>query len=262
MPETDSKQLAWLWFAPLVALVLSRWSLLLGAPAVFIAAPAAVALDRPLPPLLQLGCILSTAVLLPWITPLALIATVLFTLLPALLHPASTANRWDRYAQFWLKCAIFVSGLAVASISGILLGLCCSLFKPNERGNLTHDTGRVLRYVTAPYLGLTYTLTTENTSAASPCILGIPAPPMIPLANHQSALDILHIATHWPKRLVIMAKDTMRWYPFMGQFMWYAFILCTWAHDLQGWRKRCLSSGATSKLASSMRPLRRPKRAV
>jgi lysophosphatidate acyltransferase len=35
-------------------------------------------------------------------------------------------------------------------------------------------------------------------------------------------MDILSMGAFWPKRLSVVAKESMKWYPFLGQFMMMA----------------------------------------
>jgi hypothetical protein len=207
----------WLWFCPVAALALSQS--LLFVTLILALAPMVVVLDRPLPAWVHAGTMVAVSLLSTWLTPFASVVACMLPLLPSLLHPVNAMTRVEQYVQFTLKVAFFVHGLIWASCTGIPIAIVCRLV-PSERGNANHYTGKVLRCVTRAYLGITYTLTSDN-DTASDGTLGIPSPPNIPMANHQSALDIVHIATHWPHRLCIVAKDIMFWYPLLGQFMWF-----------------------------------------
>lgn len=109
----------------------------------------------------------------------------------------------------------------VGWIIGVYYWLCS-----REPTSVTAIAGRLYDTTCAWCLGVTvdveYELDEPNASerSASANFFNQIGPSVV-VCNHQSFLDVRCVARIWRDRMVIMAKDSLRYYPLLGWFMRY-----------------------------------------
>ena len=118
-----------------------------------------------------------------------------------------------RRQVFWARMVVCAVGISVASMCGFFFALYC-YFSTSERASANYYTGKIYYHFTRPFLGIRYQVV-GDLEALDVQRNG----PYVAVCNHQSSLDILSMGAFWPKRLSVVAKDDMRWYPFLGWYM-------------------------------------------
>ncbi|SJX66647.1 related to SLC1-1-acyl-sn-gylcerol-3-phosphate acyltransferase [Sporisorium reilianum f. sp. reilianum] len=125
-------------------------------------------------------------------------------LLLALVSPRSQKLR------FYLNSIIYLAGLGICSVWGIIVSLVMSLI-PGQRLNINRVVARSFWRLTAPLVGVKFVVEGEEHFEH--------AKPAVVVGNHQTAMDILYLGRIFPSSASIMAKKELQYAPLLGQFM-------------------------------------------
>ncbi|KAJ1557179.1 1-acylglycerol-3-phosphate O-acyltransferase [Nowakowskiella sp. JEL0078] len=110
--------------------------------------------------------------------------------------------------QFLVRTICIILLTAIGSIFGILTG--CVLYPIGLGYHVNYYTGHFYNIIVSIFLGITYNFEgLEHLDSRRPCVF---------VANHQSSLDVASIGGVFPKNTVIMAKNSLFWIPFLGQY--------------------------------------------
>lgn len=129
-----------------------------------------------------------------------------------LLFALSTFLLFNKHRMFWLKMLVTIFGIGTASFFGLFYGLVC--YMRNEPGSANYYTGKTFYYLTRPILRIRF-----NIEGNQDLLDVMKHGPAVVICNHQSSMDILSMAAFWRTRMAVVAKEEMKWYPFLGQFM-------------------------------------------
>lgn len=124
-------------------------------------------------------------------------------LLLAILSPRSQRLR------FYLNSLIYLLGLGICSVWGIIVSLLLALTP--ARLNINKVVARSFHLLVAPLVGIRFHVSGEENFAK--------ATPAVVVGNHQTAMDILYLGRIFPGQASIMAKKELQFAPLLGQFM-------------------------------------------
>ncbi|KAK7696202.1 hypothetical protein QCA50_000855 [Cerrena zonata] len=111
-------------------------------------------------------------------------------------------------ARYYIRLGLFLSGLGICSIWGVLCGVGMSL--TGQRLNAPYVTARTFYALSKRLLGIRIEIEGEEHLENRPAVI---------IANHQSMLDIIMLGRVFPQRASILAKKELQWTPALGQFM-------------------------------------------
>ncbi|SNX88112.1 related to SLC1 - 1-acyl-sn-gylcerol-3-phosphate acyltransferase [Melanopsichium pennsylvanicum] len=112
--------------------------------------------------------------------------------------------------RFYLNTAIYIAGLGICSVWGIVVSLLLSVV-PSQRLNINKVVARSFWRLTSPLVGINFVVEGEHHFAQ--------ARPAVVVGNHQTAMDILYLGRIFPAHASIMAKKELQFAPLLGQFM-------------------------------------------
>ncbi|KAF8272084.1 hypothetical protein EI94DRAFT_1770020 [Lactarius quietus] len=127
--------------------------------------------------------------------------------------PAYVLHRFAQTSplvRYHLHNILFVFGLSICSTIGFCVALPLSLV--GRRYDVNYVVARTFYNVFGPLFGVSITVEGEEYLQTRPCVF---------VGNHQSMLDVLLLgrASLFPHRTRIMAKKSLKYTPFFGQFM-------------------------------------------
>ncbi|KAJ1926254.1 1-acylglycerol-3-phosphate O-acyltransferase [Tieghemiomyces parasiticus] len=122
-------------------------------------------------------------------------------------------SRLSSHVNFFTRQIIYIAILVVACVSGI-----CSSFllvPLGRRVAINYVVARSFKHLARVFLGVrTEIIGAENfPNMDQPCVY---------VLNHQSSLDLIALGAFMPANGVITAKRSLKFYPFLGQFMMLA----------------------------------------
>ncbi|RKO97643.1 hypothetical protein CXG81DRAFT_13053 [Caulochytrium protostelioides] len=111
--------------------------------------------------------------------------------------------------RYYLRSALMAALLLGMSVNGVLIALVCNLRGKAEMTN--YYVGRTCAFLGSYLLGVEYDVINEHLLELSH--------PAVVICNHQATLDVVSMGRIMPKGVVVMGKKSLRWVPFLGQFM-------------------------------------------
>ncbi|KAJ1982177.1 1-acylglycerol-3-phosphate O-acyltransferase [Dimargaris xerosporica] len=121
----------------------------------------------------------------------------------------SIVARSSNIVNFYFRLVLVFCGIIVACIVGISSAVV--LAPVGRRTDIDWVVARTFYWFNRLVLGLRSVVDhPERIDPRKPCIY---------VANHQSMLDLIALGCIFPKRCVITAKNSLKYYPFLGQFM-------------------------------------------
>jgi len=122
------------------------------------------------------------------------------------------SSRLQQLSSFFARALGYLAGLITCASYGIVASIVLNVV--GYAGLSQWATAKSFKYVMYPLTGIWFDVDEESVK-----ILNETRPAVI-LGNHQTELDILFIAHIWPKYTSVTAKSNLKYYPFLGQFMW------------------------------------------
>jgi lysophosphatidate acyltransferase len=135
----------------------------------------------------------------------------MYKCLVAVLGGSLILNKY-RYVTFWFKSILGLIAVAITSVSGMVIALL--IYYTPLRGNALYYVSGLFYNMLSPILGIKVKVTYPD----SYTVKNLPIPAVY-IANHQASLDVLVMSALWIKKLTVIAKSSMRYYPLLGQFM-------------------------------------------
>ncbi|KAI3644055.1 hypothetical protein MP228_010219 [Amoeboaphelidium protococcarum] len=122
--------------------------------------------------------------------------------------------------KYVLKCIVLAQISLITNLATLAMGVPCRLgifgLQPENlnsyAGKLYYNLCRVLLDVRVQVEGAEFLPNVEQN----------PSDKTVLIANHQSVLDLITMASIWIPRSVVIIKDVLKYYPFFGQHMWLA----------------------------------------
>ncbi|CAO1630531.1 unnamed protein product [Sympodiomycopsis kandeliae] len=134
------------------------------------------------------------------------ITTTVAVAVAALLIASPRSQR----ARMYLNVALYVSSLGVCSVFGVITSIIMNLI-PGQKLNINYVVARTFYYLAGTLCGWRFTVEgEENFAKARPAVL---------VGNHQTSVDILYLGRIFPKFASIMAKQELKLFPLLGQYM-------------------------------------------
>lgn len=114
-------------------------------------------------------------------------------------------------ARFYAKCILLIfCGMMSASI-GILVSPLTALI--GKRSSINFIVARSMAFLSQHLINLKYVVQGKEN------LIKPDGKPIIYLANHQDALDIIAMGVIIPENVVVLAKKSIKYIPFLGWFM-------------------------------------------
>ncbi|EPQ27691.1 uncharacterized protein PFL1_04829 [Pseudozyma flocculosa PF-1] len=141
---------------------------------------------------------------------MAVLSKSLATVTGASLLLLALASPRSQRARLYLNALLYVGGLGVCSVWGVLVSIVLSLV-PGQRLNINKVVARSFYYLTGTLTGIRFEVEgEEHFSNKSPAVL---------VGNHQTGIDILYLGRIFPGFASIMAKQELKFAPLLGQYM-------------------------------------------
>jgi lysophosphatidate acyltransferase len=112
---------------------------------------------------------------------------------------------------FYAKVVINVALVLIASLYGWILGMFHHA-TGRDPTTISHAVSRVYDALNGRLLGLRVHVLSRSKLADT-------TPWAVVVCNHQSFVDVRCVAAVWRPKMVIMAKESLRYYPVLGWFM-------------------------------------------
>lgn len=118
----------------------------------------------------------------------------------------------SRRARLYLNVLLYVFSLGACSVLGVVVSPIMYLSN-RSRLNINWVVARSFHYLAGSLIGLKFTLEGEEKFEK--------ARPAVVVGNHQTGIDILYLGRVFPRQASIMAKQELKYAPFLGQFSEY-----------------------------------------
>ncbi|KAK9688593.1 1-acylglycerol-3-phosphate O-acyltransferase [Basidiobolus ranarum] len=113
-----------------------------------------------------------------------------------------------RFFHFHVKAALTLVWVFLLSLYGCFAAIFCAAV--GRRAMTNWLVARGFAYCAAPCVGVTFEIEGEEHLKNGPAIV---------ICNHQASLDVLIMGRVFPKDCVVMAKHSLKYVPFLGNFM-------------------------------------------
>ncbi|ORY00340.1 1-acyl-sn-glycerol-3-phosphate-acyltransferase [Basidiobolus meristosporus CBS 931.73] len=113
-----------------------------------------------------------------------------------------------RVFNFYVKAAIALVWVFVLSLYGCFAAFFCAAV--GRRAMTNWLVARGFAYCAAPCVGITFEVEGEEYLNKGPAIV---------ICNHQASMDVLIMGRIFPKDCVVMSKESLKYVPFLGNFM-------------------------------------------
>ncbi|KAK9763611.1 1-acylglycerol-3-phosphate O-acyltransferase [Basidiobolus ranarum] len=113
-----------------------------------------------------------------------------------------------RVFNFHVKAVIAIGWMLLLSIYGCIVAVFCAA--AGRRAMTNWLVARGYAYCASPFVGVTFEIEGDENLKKGPAIV---------LCNHQTSLDVLIMGRIFPKDCVVMSKQSLKYVPFLGNFM-------------------------------------------
>ncbi|KAF2103784.1 putative 1-acylglycerol-3-phosphate acyltransferase [Rhizodiscina lignyota] len=125
--------------------------------------------------------------------------------------PTSAALQQPHQAFcFWARILASIGALCLCASYGVVASICLRLV--GYGGLAQWTTARSFKYAMWLVTGVWFDIGKEGGE-------WLKIRPAVFMGNHQTELDVLMLATVWPQYCSVTAKKSLKWVPFLGQFM-------------------------------------------
>lgn len=143
----------------------------------------------------------------------ALISLVVVPLAYYVVLPPLLAHL-PKKAQFVSKLVVVLISTLIMSIVGCFVAIVFAVL--NKRHAINYVVSRFFSYLAAYPCGVTFKISGKENLKTSPAIV---------VCNHQSSMDMMVLGTVFPTHCVVMAKRELLYFPFLGLYSAFFFVV-------------------------------------
>ncbi|KAI9297181.1 1-acylglycerol-3-phosphate acyltransferase [Neoconidiobolus thromboides FSU 785] len=119
--------------------------------------------------------------------------------------------------RFIVRCIILANCYFVTGFLGVVVSVICRVL--GKEAYVHYITGRFFSFISQLFLNVKFNVLDDSV------IKEYNGKPAIYIGNHQSTLDVSFLGTIYPKNTAIIVKKSLRYVPFLGQYLMFSNTL-------------------------------------